>query len=514
MRPSAARLLLFGLAALAAVGPARSARAEEVGRFALVVGSNRGLVDEEALRFAEEDALKVRGALIDVGGFSPAQVTQLDGATAESLRAALRVLKASMGEGPHERLVVYVSSHAADGALHLGGTEFPLAELVDFVKAAPVRVGLLVLDACQSGRVTRLKGLTPADTPPTRLEASSVEGRVLLSSSGADEYAQESDALRGSYFTHHLVTGLRGAADASRDGQVTLEEAYAWAWARTIEATFASRAGVQRPAYSVELRGAGELVLAEPRRSASRLVLAVEPPGRWLVVAEATGRVFAELDKAAGPLALALPPGAYRLRLRTAEGLLERSVVVPARGVVTVTGDELDRASLVRVAKKGGGDTRLVLSAAGGVASGLVAGLGVEPGAELRLRRDGPLWGPLNHLTATALWRAAGARSGAFGQTELELRLGVGHRFPWERWSLALSLEAGPLLVLQYALPDGSSRQSLALTAQLALELRVRVLGPVDVVVLGTSGGAVVKKLAGVTLAPRLTASVGLGVVF
>ena len=39
---------------------------------------------------------------------------------------------------------------------------------------------------------------------------------VLLTSSGADELSQESRALAGSVFTHHLVSGLRGAADDER----------------------------------------------------------------------------------------------------------------------------------------------------------------------------------------------------------------------------------------------------------------------------------------------------------
>ena len=36
---------------------------------------------------------------------------------------------------------------------------------------------------------------------------------MLLTSSSADEDAQESDAIAGSYFSHHLVSGLRGSAD-------------------------------------------------------------------------------------------------------------------------------------------------------------------------------------------------------------------------------------------------------------------------------------------------------------
>ncbi|HEY3381328.1 MAG TPA: hypothetical protein VGK32_06130 [Vicinamibacterales bacterium] len=40
----------------------------------------------------------------------------------------------------------------------------------------------------------------------------------------ADEAAQESERLGGSFFTHYLISGMRGAADLSGDGRVTLNE--------------------------------------------------------------------------------------------------------------------------------------------------------------------------------------------------------------------------------------------------------------------------------------------------
>jgi hypothetical protein len=344
---------------------------------------------------------------------------------------------------------------------------------------------------------------------------------VLISASGANEYAQESESLQGSYFTHYLVTGLRGAADSSRDGKVTLDEVYGWAWARTIEATFSSRGGVQRPAFSVDLRGAGQLVLAEPQRSASRLTLDVAAAGRWLVVSEATGNVFADVDKGEGPVSLALPAGSYRVQLRVPDGVLERVVAVPSTGGVTLSGGDLEQASLLRVARKGGDETRLVLSAGGGIASGLVNGLVVQPGAEVRLRRDAHLVGFLDQLTASFTWRTGAASS--FRQMELELRLGAGHRFSWSRASVALGLEVGPLLVFQSDLPGGEARTSLGLTTALSLEGRVKLFRPLEAFLNGSGGGAVVKKMdfmnpqspAGrLAFAPRVSATIGLALSF
>lgn len=490
------------------------ALAEDGRRLALVVGENRGLVSEETLRFAERDAARMQAALTEVGGFRAEDVELIAGATAESLGAAITKLEARLQGAPVERLFVYVSSHSGDGALHLAGTNFPLSGLVEFLKRAPVQVGVLVVDACQSGRVTRLKGVRPSSSPMPKLEATGVEGRVLISASGADEYAQESDALGGSYFTHYLVAGMRGAADSSGDGKITLDEAYGWAWARTIEATFSTRGGVQRPAYSVDLRGSGQLVISEPARATSRLTLDVKPAGHWLIVADSNKQLVADLEKGEGPVVLAVAPGSYRVQLRTRDSVLERIVEVPANGGVSVSGGDLERASLLRVARKGGEEVQLHLSAGGGAASGLVVGLAAQPMFDLRLRRDAFVFAFINQLSLDFSFRQGAPSSASFEQLEFELRVGASHRFAWEAASLAIGLELGPLLVHQSRLPDASVRTSLGLTASLGVEGRVRLFGPVEGFLLGTGGGALVKKLIGPTLVPRLTATAGLGFSF
>lgn len=486
---------------------------------ALVVGENHGLSNEDTLRFAEVDAVRVADALTQVSGFQPADVLVLKGATSDSLREALRQLQGRLSQAHHERLLIYVSSHAGEGSLHLAGTRFPLDELVDFVKHAPVEVGLLVLDACRSGSVTRLKGLKPSDLPPTHIEAIPLEGRVFISASGADEYAQESDALGGSTFTHHWLTGLRGAADTSGDGRVTLDEVYAWAWARTIEATFGSRAGVQRPTFSVDLRGQGQLVLSTPGTARSRLILALEPPGRWLVVSVSTNVVLADVEKPRGPLTLALPPGEVRVRLRTHGEVLERTLTVPVDGEVTVRDLEAS-AFQTRVAAKGEAEVSWVWSAGGGVSSGLLAGLQAEPGGVLRVRRDAHLLGPLNQLSVAV--EARGATSiGAvgFSHVEVELRLGAGRRFTLGAASLTLALELGPLLASQWHLPGEATRSGLALVGDVALEVRLALVGPLEVVLTGTAGGVLLKKAAAgqqgvVTVAPRVGLTGGLALAF
>ena len=60
---------------------------------------------------------------------------------------------------------------------------------------------------------------------------------AYLTSSSEDEASQESDQIGSSFFTHYLVSGLRGAADASDDDLVTLEEVYRYAREETLTRT-------------------------------------------------------------------------------------------------------------------------------------------------------------------------------------------------------------------------------------------------------------------------------------
>ncbi len=506
-------------AALLALWLATAAQApiEEGHRWALVVGENHGLSSEETLRYAESDARRVLEVLTQLGGVAPERAIAVYGADAAKLRKALEALGARLANEAtqKDRLVVYVSSHAGEGALHLSGTELQLSELAAFIRAAPVGVSLLVVDACRSGGLTRLKGLKPTEGPPVRVEATDLSGHVFISASGADEYAQESEELQGSTFTHHWVTGLRGAADSSHDGRVTLEEAYAWAWARTLESTFATRGGMQQPAFKVDLHGQGELVLTELVRGDGRLTLDAPEPGRWLLVAEKTGAVVADVEKSAGPMVLAVPPGAYRVRLRAADGYFERAVVVPSSGGAVVRATEFTDAPFIRLASKGAEAPQLMLSAGVSLGSGLVSSVSLQLGAEVKFRREGALLGPINLVYATV-----GVRDGqssaavTFHQVEFELRLGAGHRLQRGAFAAAFGLELGAVGVWQTAFTASDPRFGLEPTALVATEVRWAFGGPFALYVAAQAGAAVVKKAVSTQVVPRFGGGAGIATTF
>ena len=352
-RHAAAAALL--LAVVLAGGTARAA----VHRFAVLVGSNRGEPDEDTLRYAETDAGKLRDVLVDLGGFAPENVALLQGQNAEAVQQALAATNdriRALAGGDEAVLLVYYSGHADARALHLGGSHLPVVELESAVRASTAGARILVVDACRSGSLTRVKGARRGRGFAIALdEQLAAQGTVFLTSSAATEDAQESDELRGSFFTHYLVSGLLGAADAGGDGQVSLAEAYRYAYENTLRASSYTLAGLQHPTFRVDLAGRGDLVLtrlsgARDRRGWLRL-----PPDRTYLVmqGDAAGAVVAEVNARDRRRRLSLRAGRYFVRGRGPEYLLEGAVDVEPGADREVRDDALRRVEYARLVRKG-----------------------------------------------------------------------------------------------------------------------------------------------------------------
>lgn len=335
-------------------------QAAEVRRFGLFVGNNDGHSGDQPLRFAEDDARRLRDALLDVGGFRAEDAVLLLGADAADARRAGEALAKRATQaaqaGADTVLMLFYSGHADAERLHLGVTDLPFSEVRALLEGSGARVTLAVVDACRSGGITRRKGASRAPPFDVRLEPGLAgEGHVALTSSAADEDSQESDLLQGSYFTHHLVSGLRGAADRSGDGAVTLKELYSYAYANTLRSTRSTLAGAQHPAYRYDLEGRGELVLSRLAQPAGRVAhLRFDDPGAWLVMDADSDEVAAEISVPKGGGTLALRPGRYRVSRRDRRTLLEGIVVAPAGGTGTVRAAGLEPIAYARLVRKGG----------------------------------------------------------------------------------------------------------------------------------------------------------------
>jgi hypothetical protein len=337
-----------------------------VERFAVIVGNNKGDAGEVELRYAEADAQRLYDTLKDLGGFVPANMVLLRGESSATLLQTLIAINdraRAVVSNPENQamLVVYFSGHADSGSLHLGGTRLPLQQLEQIVRGSAATFRVLVSDACRSGALTRVKGGT-AEAPFSIVtdDKLSGEGVVFLTASSANEDAQESDELGGSFFTHAFNSGLLGAADADADGSVTLDEAYRYAHETTVRSSSRTLSGIQHPTYRYELRGQGKVVLTNVRDKISRATL-VFPEGRGYLVLQGSqsGAVLGEVSAASRSRRLTVRPGRYFVRARLPEALLEGEIVA-AIGEQRVTDDALHRVAYARLVRKGGSDVRSV----------------------------------------------------------------------------------------------------------------------------------------------------------
>jgi hypothetical protein len=134
------------------------------------------------------------------------------------------------------------------------------------------------------------------------------------------------------------VSGLRGAADITNDGKVTLNEAYQYAFHETLARTESTQGGPQHPGYDVRLSGTGEVVMTDLRGTSATLTIEDEMEGR-LFVRDEKGLLVVELRKYQGrPVELGLEPGKYQVTLE--RGPFFQAEVKVAKGKTTVLSEK------------------------------------------------------------------------------------------------------------------------------------------------------------------------------
>ena len=284
-------------------------------RHAIVVGANDGGGVLGTLRYAETDAERMARVLVELGEFDEQLVTVLYSPTQENLRRAL-ANHATIAESYEDDLFLfYYSGHADNGGLRLGDDRYFFETLTRDLRVIPSDVRLGILDACRSGSVTRFKGAAVSESL-FGVNGGAIEGEAWLTASAPDEQAQESESLRGGFFTHYLLSGMRGAADAD-DGVVELEELYQYTYDRVVEVTGRTGAGTQHPRKDYNLSGEGSLELTNLRHADALLLLRDEDIGQIAVFRLPDKLQLAEFYKRSSQeMRIAVPPGRYLVRRR------------------------------------------------------------------------------------------------------------------------------------------------------------------------------------------------------
>ncbi len=347
-------LLFLGLSA-------SNANAET--RYALLIGANHGDPGETTLRYAVEDVARVREVLLSLGGFKAENIISLAEPSANRIRAVWAKLNARIrvesASGSSSLVLVYYSGHADAKALHLDGTRLPWEELRNSVSGSAASARLLIVDACRSGQITRVKGTRLASSFAIPKMDTLPEGMAILSSAAAGESAQESDIIRGSFFTHHFVAGLRGMADANRDSRVTLAEAYQYTADRTIASSAQTLAGLQHPTYRYQLKGRSDLVIATLTGSQRLSTLELSRRGQYLIRRDGPqGPLVIEANVGKRQRQLRLPAGRYFIQHRMQKRFREGSVALSPGATIRTRDLSMHSIEYARLVRKGGGRDR------------------------------------------------------------------------------------------------------------------------------------------------------------
>ncbi|MBR2898437.1 MAG: caspase family protein [Fibrobacter sp.] len=319
------------LVLLAAASSVSATQEIQINRYVLAVSANYGGEGRPTLRYAASDARSFVNVLKEMGGVQAGNIVEVKEPSVAAFQQKIDELDKKIAKnksaGGRDEVLVYYSGHADEKGLRLGKETFAWKALRTKIDSLHADVKIAVIDACGSGAITRAKG--GVAVPAFMVDKSSdMKGYAFITSSTQDESSQESDKLKGSFFTHSLVSGLRGAGDISGDGKVTLSEAYQFAFNETLQKTEATMGGAQHPSRDMNLAGTGDVVMTDLRSMNAGLDIGEDVEGR-LFIRDERGELVAELYKKAGrPINLGLAAGKYSVRLERPAEYKEASVTL------------------------------------------------------------------------------------------------------------------------------------------------------------------------------------------
>jgi hypothetical protein len=300
-------------------------------RFALIIGANNGGSGRTTLRYAVSDARAFGDVLRELGDVRPEDAVFLEQPDRAVVLRELQALGSRLDRArPRLRrteVLFYYSGHSDEESILLGNERITYPELRAAINGlnADVRIG--ILDSCASGALTVARGVIKR-SPFLLDEAYDMKGFAFLTSSSADEASQESRRLQGSFFTHNLLSALRGAADRNMDGRISLSEAYQFAFDETLAQTEKTSGGPQHPNYHIEMSGTGDVIITDITKSAALLTFKGDVAGRIFIHNRAY-TLIAELAKPAGrDITIGLEEGFYRLTAVSDNAVYETEITL------------------------------------------------------------------------------------------------------------------------------------------------------------------------------------------
>ncbi|GAB6090893.1 caspase family protein [Spirochaeta dissipatitropha] len=345
-------IILFCLCT-ASVIYAESAPVRRIGMF---VGANDGGSARVRLRWAASDAMKMAQVMQELGSINASDIYYLSDPTAAQLihsfaEASERIQRASENARRVE-FIFYYSGHSDDQGLLIGEERLHYSSLRRLIQNAGADVAVAILDGCESGAFTRIKGGDRIQ-PFLLDESSQIKGFAFLTSSSDSEASQESDRIQASFFTHFVVSGLRGAADTTGNGRISLNELYHYAFHETLAMTAGTVAGPQHPSYDIQISGTGDIILTDISQPES-LLLFPEPMIGRVQIRNQQGALVSEFTKNMGSeRKIAVPAGSYTVSIHNQERAWQTAVTLRRSEIHTIQQNRLSPISLERARLRG-----------------------------------------------------------------------------------------------------------------------------------------------------------------
>ncbi len=329
-----------------------------VERFALYVAANNGGKEREVLRYAASDAEKLKNTMQEIGGIDSKNSIILTEPNQIEVEKALQKFAEKVNSAKETarrtEFIFYYSGHSDENALLLGEESYGYSQLKSAINSVPSDIHVVMLDSCFSGNFIRAKGGSRQKSFLVD-ESSVVSGHAYLSSSSESEASQESDLIQSSFFTHALITGLRGAADSSGDNKISLNELYHYAFNETLSQTEQSTIGTQHPSFDITLVGSGDLVLSDISTAESILVLNSDLQGKIYIRNNDTGVLISEIKKSAGnSIPLALSSGNYKVTMIQENQTFESNVKLKAGRSVSLLAKKFKKVNTTDTRTRGG----------------------------------------------------------------------------------------------------------------------------------------------------------------
>ncbi|HHS95156.1 MAG TPA: peptidase C14 caspase catalytic subunit p20, partial [Phaeodactylibacter sp.] len=189
-----------------------------------------------ALKYTDDDAYRIYAYLKspEGGALKDEQINILidESATKENV---LQAMKETFGKaGPNDLVFLYFSGHGLKGSflpIDFDGFHNKLLheEVNNILKSSRAKYKLCIADACHSGSLLAARSGTSVDDVLSKYYSTLAQadsGTALIMSSKSDETSLESSGLRQGVFSHFLIRGMKGEADANGNRVVSVRELY------------------------------------------------------------------------------------------------------------------------------------------------------------------------------------------------------------------------------------------------------------------------------------------------